>query len=200
MAGSAGHFDYHRTVVGYHGTRRATAQALADGAPFDPSTNDDDWLGHGVYFWEYAPRQAWRWALNRHGPDAAVVAAMIRLGRCLDLLDPASSDVVVQMDQQFTRDAEARGKAVPRNFRSRKLRDCAVFNHLHGVFLATGLPFTSTRAVFVPMGKGGFERLWPHSGVFSGGHIQLCVRDTTTILAVWPIRRDGHYGKEQEQA
>ena len=43
-------FDYHRTIVGYHGTRRATAARLVDGEPFGPSENDDDWLGHGVYF------------------------------------------------------------------------------------------------------------------------------------------------------
>ena len=79
-------FDYHRTVVGYHGTRRATAEALVDGDPFTASTNDDDWLGHGIYFWEFAPQQAWWWARRRYGDDeAAVVGAMIDLGRCLDL-------------------------------------------------------------------------------------------------------------------
>ena len=48
-------FDYHRTIIGYHGTAKAIATNLVDGAPFDASTNDDDWLGHGIYFWEYAP-------------------------------------------------------------------------------------------------------------------------------------------------
>ena len=54
-------FDYHRTIVGFHGTSRSTAQDLVDGAAFDASANDDDWLGHGIYFWEYAPQQAWWW-------------------------------------------------------------------------------------------------------------------------------------------
>jgi len=84
-------FDYHRTVIGYHGTRRATANDLVDGAPFTASANDDDWLGHGIYFWEYAPLQAWWWARRRYGEDdAAVVGAMIHLGSSLDLLDPAN--------------------------------------------------------------------------------------------------------------
>ncbi|WP_441286844.1 hypothetical protein ACSRUE_31625 [Sorangium sp. KYC3313] len=56
------------------------------------STNDDDWPGHGIYFWEYAPQQAWWWARRRYGEDdAAVVGAMIHLGRCLDLLDPVNA-------------------------------------------------------------------------------------------------------------
>jgi hypothetical protein len=58
--------DYHRTVVGYHSTKWSTAKAIVSGErEFEPSTNDDDWLGHGVYFWEYAPQQAFLWARSR---------------------------------------------------------------------------------------------------------------------------------------
>jgi hypothetical protein len=40
---------------------------------------------------EYAPQQAWWWADRRYGAgEAAVVGATIRLGRCLDLLDPTN--------------------------------------------------------------------------------------------------------------
>lgn len=67
-------FDYDRTVVAFHGTRRSTAERLVAGVAFGPSENDDDWLGHGIYFWEYAPQQAWWWAERRYGKqDAAVV-------------------------------------------------------------------------------------------------------------------------------
>jgi hypothetical protein len=52
-------FGYDRTVIAFHGTRRATAARLVAGASFGASTNDDDWLGHGIYLWEYAPQQAW---------------------------------------------------------------------------------------------------------------------------------------------
>lgn len=43
-------FDYDRTLIAFHGTRRTTAERLVAGTPFGASTNDDDWLGHGVYF------------------------------------------------------------------------------------------------------------------------------------------------------
>lgn len=58
------HFeDYHRTVIGYHGTRRSLALRVVQGLePLDFSRNPGDWLGHGVYFWEYAPQQVWLWA------------------------------------------------------------------------------------------------------------------------------------------
>jgi hypothetical protein len=89
-------FDYDRTVVAFHGTRRTTAERLVAGVPFGPSTNDDDWLGHGIYFWEYAPQQAWWWARRRYGDEAAVVGALVRLGWCLDLLDPSNAELLKQ--------------------------------------------------------------------------------------------------------
>jgi hypothetical protein len=51
--------DYHRTVVGYHGTgRTATLRIVNRVDGFRWSRRDFDWLGHGIYFWEYAPEQA----------------------------------------------------------------------------------------------------------------------------------------------
>ena len=40
-------FDYDRTVVAFHGTSKSAARQPVAGEPFGPSTNDDDWLGHG---------------------------------------------------------------------------------------------------------------------------------------------------------
>ena len=84
--------DYNRTIVGFHGTSRAKSLLLVQRkADFEASHNRDDWLGHGIYFWEHAPRQAYAWAQQRWGDDAAVVASMIRLGNCFDLLDPPNT-------------------------------------------------------------------------------------------------------------
>jgi hypothetical protein len=83
--------DYHRTVIAYHGTSADVAEQLVDGASFEPSDNDDDWFGKGIYFWEYAPKQAWWWAGQfKKKRQPAVVGAVIRLGHCLDLLDPVN--------------------------------------------------------------------------------------------------------------
>ena len=51
--GRMAYLDYHRTVIGYHGTTANVADDLVAGEPFVPSESVDEWLGNGVYFWEY---------------------------------------------------------------------------------------------------------------------------------------------------
>lgn len=192
-------FDYHRTIVGYHGTRRATAARLVDGESFGVSENDDDWLGHGVYFWEYAPQQAWWWADRRYGPDdAAVVGATIRLGRCLDLLDPTNMNLLKAAHADMTTVLAVAGQHARENANTHKYLDCDVFNYLHAQLARQDFRYETCRAVFVPMRSGGgMARLWNRSGVFEGGHIQVCLREQRNILAAWSVRRDGRYGKDK---
>ncbi len=153
-------FDYNRTVVGYHGTNRETARQLVSGQPISSSTNDDDWLGHGIYFWEYGPRQAWWWAERRYGASASVVGAMIRLGTCLDLLDPNNTDLLRAAHDELESVLRAAGQPLPNNANTHKYRDCAVFNDLYKKMDGAGFAFDSSRAVFVPMrANRGFVRL-----------------------------------------
>ena len=189
-------FDYDRTVVAFHGTSQTTAAKLVDGTAFGPSENDDDWLGHGVYFWEYAPQQAWWWAKRRYGRDAAVVGALVRLGHCVDLLDPNNTELLTTAHSELEAALRAAGMTLPKNANSHKYRDCAVFNYLYAKLDRESLTIESCRAVFVPLEKGKLPRLWDRSGVLDGAHIQLCVREPNNILAVWPVRRDGRHGKD----
>jgi len=53
---------YDRQVIGYHACRNEVADRLLDGDPFRPSRNDWDWLGSGVYFWEFGHQRAHDWA------------------------------------------------------------------------------------------------------------------------------------------
>ena len=58
--------DYHRTVVGYHGTGLMAALRIVNRIEdFRWSQRDYDWLGRGIYFWEYAPKQALTFATMR---------------------------------------------------------------------------------------------------------------------------------------
>jgi hypothetical protein len=43
------YLDYHRTVIGYHGTSAEIADALVDGEPFKESDSTNEWLGKGIY-------------------------------------------------------------------------------------------------------------------------------------------------------
>lgn len=72
-----------RIVVGYHGTSKYRAARILASGKFIPSENDFDWLGHGIYFWEYGPMRAWQWAKQKHRGEAAVIRAEIELGTCL---------------------------------------------------------------------------------------------------------------------
>ncbi len=182
--------DYHRTVVGYHGVRRSVALEIVQGAQdSNRSENPDDWLGHGVYFWEYAPKQAWAWADQRrlsHGWDeeVAVLASMIRLANCFDLLDPDHLRELSAIRQQYERTENAMGRAPKQNYNKSKHLDCAVFQFAYAVFEAEGSPIDTCRAVFGP----SHERMWNRSGVYKNAHIQLCVRNPACILGTWLVR------------
>ncbi|MBC8072951.1 MAG: hypothetical protein IAG13_31805 [Deltaproteobacteria bacterium] len=191
-------FDYHRTVIGSHGTRRDTAEALVRGTSFKGSENDDDWLGHGIYFWEYAPQQAWWWAQHRYGPgQGAVVGAMIRLGQCLDFLDPRNGTLLDKAHDEVRETFSQAGISLPENANNHKYRDCIVFKYLYKTLEDAGRDVDACRAVFVP--TSGRDRYWTRSGVFRGSHIQLCIRNPRNTLSVWHVRRDGRQGIDEDR-
>jgi hypothetical protein len=187
--------DYNRTVVGFHGTRLSTAlEVVQRKQPLAPSTSPDDWLGHGAYFWEHAPRQALGWARRRArrqnwGEGVAVLGAMIRLGHCLDLLDPANTEYLAGVYEEYLADMRASGEPIPRNANHRKFLDCSVFEYAYR-FIAEdmGHPVDTVRAVYVPTGRdreGRPARVWPRSWVSREAHIQFCVRNPSCILGIW---------------
>ena len=46
-------------VLGYHGCSRALARQVVSGEiPLRQSSNEYDWLGHGIYFWAADPARA----------------------------------------------------------------------------------------------------------------------------------------------
>jgi hypothetical protein len=95
------------------------------------SENADDWLGHGIYFWEYAPKQAWAWAEQRRrsqawGEEVAVLASMIRLGNCFDLLDPDNLNILTECRREYEQGERQAGNLPKANHNKSKYLDCAV--------------------------------------------------------------------------
>ncbi len=184
--------DYHRTVVGYHGTKRATARRIILGEePFGRSENDDDWLGNGIYFWEYAPQQAWLWARQRQrskgwDDEIAVVASMIRLGSCFDLLDPENVRALGLFYQGYEQAMMESRRELPINVWSKKRLNCAAFEFAYAGLEAQGDPVDTCRAVFVPTRRA--DRLWGGSGINPHAHIQICVRNVDCILGTWLVK------------
>jgi hypothetical protein len=97
-------------VLGFHGCDKIVADEIISHSNkhLERSTNEYDWLGHGIYFWENNPARALEYATflkdhpERTSKDKkpiakpAVVGAIIDLGYCLNLLEAHSLDVVKQ--------------------------------------------------------------------------------------------------------
>jgi hypothetical protein len=195
--------DYHRTVVGYHGTGLTAALRIVNRVEgFRWSRRDFDWLGHGIYFWEYAPQQALKFAKIRQRqyrlkrkPTAedrrrateplAVIACMIRLGFCFDLLEPDNVEYLRESFAAYRKAMELAETPLPKNTRRYRKLDCAVFEYVYKVISETeqGAPVDPARGVFVP--TGGERRVWEGSWISRDTHIQLCVRNPASLLGAW---------------
>jgi hypothetical protein len=128
---------YDRTVIAYHGCDAETATRLLGGMQFKKSQNDYDWLGEGVYFWEYGADRALRFALDqqRRGKvkAPAIVGALIQLGRCFDLMDTRFTDELPIAFEMVKKLFGQSGQSLPMNAgrtpdQLLRRRDCAVLN------------------------------------------------------------------------
>jgi hypothetical protein len=169
--------------TGYHGCDQTVAdKVLSLGVPLCSSTNDYDWLGHGVYFWENNSTRAWAWAKRR--PQPAVIGAHIRLGRCLDLLQPENVALLRRHYRVFRNDMQF-ATAWPINTPLLRRLDCAVIQHLHKYRSQhRAPPFDSLRGAF----EEG-EPIFPGSLLRTLTHVQLCIRNHDCILSYFPVGR-----------
>ena len=168
-----------RTVVGFHGCTRDIAVKILSENRLVTSTNTYDWLGEGIYFWEYAPYRALDWAqalCARHGGKPAVIGVTIRLGRCLNLLDTRHSDELIHayrdVEQRYT------GRRLPRNLDSGAyMLDCAVVDtYCDLIRIEGGAPYQTVRGSY-PEG----EPVYPGSKILSLAHTQIAVRDASCL-------------------
>ncbi|MEO7718624.1 MAG: hypothetical protein ABIY70_20700, partial [Capsulimonas sp.] len=146
-----------QTVIGFHGCDHDIAERLLDGLPFHTSTNDYDWLGSGIYFWEYAPYRAWDWARQRHGARAAVLCAEISLGDCLNLLDTNYFADLQAVHAQIISTLEEMSVAPPENSRGANRLDRFVLDEFNKRYASRAGFFDTVRGCFpegLPLYKG----------------------------------------------
>jgi hypothetical protein len=173
----------------------ASAERLVSGEDFEPSDDDDEWFGRGIYFWEHAFKQAWWWARgHKRHPRPAVIGAVIRLGNCFDLIDPGNVDVLRDFHDAMVAELRAGGIKPPLNVRTGRRLNCALFNYVYRYCERTEQPIDTARAVYVPTSRR--KRVVPGSWISEETHIQVCVRNPRSILGVWHVREDGRYGKQ----
>jgi hypothetical protein len=180
--------DASRIVIGYHGCARSLAVQLLSGnlTIWRPSTNPWDWLGHGIYFWEWDAGRALRWAREKYagrGEAPAVIGAVIQLDRCFDLTNERFTRMLAIGHEQLERDYRAKGESLPRNTggedRPRRELDCLVINT---VLERTDPPrlFTSIRAPFLEGAPA-----YPGAMIRQYTHIQIAVRDSSCVLGIF---------------
>lgn len=181
-------------VLGFHGCDNQVAiDVLNHNTELTPSTNDYDWLGSGIYFWESSPSRALEYVntLNLRRKQAkkallkpAVIGAVIDLGYCLDLVEYENLQLLKEGYELLKASLESLGEKLPINKLGGNSKDllirnldCAVIETLHEVRKGADLlPFDSVRGLFT---EG--EDLYPQAGFKEKNHIQLCIRNPNCI-------------------
>jgi hypothetical protein len=184
---------YDRTVIAYHGCDAKTAERLLRGEPFKKSQNDYDWLGEGIYFWEYGADRALQFARDQQARGKVrtptVIGALLQLGNCFDLMDTRFTEELADAFTTFRDYCRRRGRPMPTNSgktpdRLLRKRDSAVLNYyLDELPHAGGPSYDTVRCGFVE-GPPAF----PGSGIRYQSHVQIAVRNPTCVVGVFRPR------------
>lgn len=186
-------------VLGFHGCNKETYEnVIFKGQQLKRSENLYDWLGNGVYFWGQNLERAQQWAEQRYHADAAVIGAVIDLGRCLNITDSASANVLRIGYQSLKSYCEKSGIPLPENKKSKTrtdvlLRnlDCAVIEQVHKTMRLCydHEYYDSVRGVF-----------WEGDAPYAGSefrektHVQICIRNPNCIKGYFtPLEKDATY-------
>jgi hypothetical protein len=181
---------FARVVIGYHGCPGKFARGLLLGETsiddWEPSQNEWDWLGHGIYFWEHSPERALRWARQQYTgrrSRPSVVGAVVQLGRCFDLLDESITSVLAESHAELARSFARAAQSLPVNHgqdAKRRNLDCLVINDCLRQLKDRGVEYDTVRGAFL---EG--EPVYPGAGFARETHIQLAVRNSACILGVF---------------
>lgn len=178
-------------VIGFHGCDKTVAdQVISQKTPHILSSkNKWDWLGHGIYFWEQNRQRALDWAehlmrnpeMMPRGAQAietpAAIGAVIDLGKCLNLLDGRSIELVKRTYELTKEVFEAAGWPLPRNTKNAHNLDCAVINAVNMYMEGQGQEkYDTVRGMFY---EG--SPLYENSGFLEQSHIQICVINPNCI-------------------
>jgi hypothetical protein len=180
---------YDRSIVAYHGCDKRVAKRILSGGEFKASSNEYDWLGRGIYFWEYGASRALEFAhvqkQRGHITTPAVVGAILQLGECFDLLDVKFTRELTDAYALFAGSMKATKTPMPKNEgttpdKKRRRLDCAVLNLYLDELAHRGSTYHSVRCAFSE-GKPAF----PGSRIRVESHIQVAIREPACIIGVF---------------
>jgi len=196
-------------VFGFHGCDKSVCESIINGTIncLSHSTNNYDWLGHGIYFWENDPQRALEYAQflkanpqknHQHIEEPAVIGAAIDLGYCFNLMESESLASLKRSYKILRSLYNIADLEMPRNLPGksggvdllvRKL-DCLVIQATHQFLKEANMkPYDTVRGLFF---EGKY--LYPHAGFKEKNHIQICVRNPNCIKAFFlPREKDDKY-------
>lgn len=193
-------------IIGFHGCDKSVAQnLLIKPNEIKISEKPYDWLGHGFYLWENNYDRALQWAKEKEDrkeiEKAFVIAAVVSLDYCLDLIDSEFIKMLTVYYDLMKKDFSLLGNELPKNkdvkedehndLLIREL-DCAVIEYLHQQ-IQTEIEqdntssinnFDSSRGVFTEGGPA-----FPGAGIQKKSHIQLCIRNMNCIKGFFLPRK-----------
>jgi len=175
-------------VLGFHSCDKETGLKIINGEEhLKPSTNDYDWLGHGIYFWEQNPSRALQYAEEvKSGKQRAkgliktpfVIGAIIDLGNCLNLTESNSFIFLREAYKSLRLTYEKSGIDLPKNIKGARMLDFAVIMHVHKLWELRGFPsYDSVRGAF-PEGAA----IYDGAMIQDRTHIQICLLSHKSIL------------------
>lgn len=184
--------DFQRIVIGYHGCDHSIGiSVLVDENSLKKSNNKYDWLGEGIYFWEYSPKRALEFACEQQKRGKVktpfVLGAYIHLGRCFDLTDTRYTHQVAEAFKAWERFLKEENLPMPENKTGAiggedlvlRYRDCALLNWYMRISdeKSKSCYYQTVRGVFM---EG--EPVYSGSKFYTKTHIQIAVKDPICIL------------------
>lgn len=181
--------SYHQPIQieCFYGCDKSLAMKVLQGEDeIEPSNNSWDWLGSGIYFWEYNPLRALSYAQDvsngtqknrKKIKTPFVLGAIVTLGDCLNLMEPEAISILEKSYNFFKNYYEIINEALPKNDGPVRNLDCAVVQYLQKIKRDSDQkPYDTVRAAF----KEGSE-IYPGSTFMSHDHIQVVVNNTNNI-------------------
>lgn len=174
-------------IIGYHSCDKEVGLGVLNGKiQLNPSNNDWDWLGGGIYFWEQEPFRALNYAaevaenkqFNKNGIKTPfVLGAIIELGRCLNLVESQSLQILKEAHSGLTKMYAELGKKIPVNKDANRRLDCAVIRYIHQSRKeGNELEYETIRSAF---DEG--DKVYDGANFTSRHHIQVCVINEALI-------------------
>lgn len=169
---------YRRSYVGFHGTTREYADIILRTNNFIASTDEEEWLGNGVYFFEDDVFQAYDYCVKaKKYAEYAILKSHIEAEIVLDLINKKTfkefNDFAKRLQNRYLKRKDGK---------PRRLINAVVLNFLYEL-----KPYDMVRAAFpVPPGYTA-----PRTNV-TQMQIQLCVNNKSCIKTIEEVQCSGY--------